>query len=173
MSVYQRESFGDFIAHVIRIREAAGRTHELHAALMEGRSNDEETVASIASTPSDAVRTRKALRTIHSDFPYGANVPDQCAYLLRAFIGLDAFGDNDTDTGWAYLHDLLEAHGWGLPVDGRVQASTTQKLQRQMTELHPAGFQRRHVLDRDASFDTLRTWFDKHLHPTAGADQHL
>lgn len=174
MSVYEREGFGEFLHRIIRIRLDAELAHPVHDALLEGRHNDEETVATIAVSPGDAVRARKALRTIHNDFPYGASVPEQAAFLLRAFIGLDPFGDDDRRTGWTYLVGLLNDHGWTLHADETAQTALVSHLQSRLDATHPGGFQRRHALDRDDVFSGLVDWFDRHLTAHAeGADQHL
>ncbi len=174
MSVYERESFADFLLRIIRIRLDAGLAHPLHDTLLEGRKNDEETVALMAVDPQQAVTCRKALRTVHQDFPYGSSVPEQAAYLLRGLVGLDPFGDADRTTAWTYLHELLEEHGWTLNADDQEQSALVSHLGQRLDQERPGGFQRRHVLDRDAVFSELVDWFEHRLSTTSsGADQHL
>lgn len=174
MSVYERESFADFLHRIIRTRLNAGLAHPLHDTLLEGRRNDEESVALMAADPDQAVQCRKALRTVHQDFPYGSSVPEQAAYLLRGLIGLDPFADDDRTTAWSYLLQLLEEHGWILQADAGTQAALVSHLKQRLDDARPGGFQRRHVLDRDAVFSELVDWFDRRLTAHAdGADQHL
>lgn len=163
MSIYEREPFADFLHQVIRIRLDSGHAHPTHDALLEGRRNDEETIATISAHPEDAVRARKALRTIHTDFPYGASVQEQCAYLVRAFIGLDPFADDDRTTAWTYLQQLLDGHGWALDADDGARGGLVSHLRDRLNAFHAGGFQRRHVLDRDDVFSDLVTWFERRL----------
>lgn len=168
MTVFEREHFADFLTSVIQLREAKGRIHEVHSALLEGRRNDEEAVAALATSPDEAVRTRKSLRTIHSDFPYGSAIAEQSAYLLRAFIGIDPFGDNDDEIAWAYLHAMLENHAWVLEASIGDQREYADALRLKLTVSYPSGFQRRHVLDRDEIFSGIVDWFDSRIQPADG-----
>ncbi len=153
MSVFERESFAEFIDHIIRLREEAGHPHPAHAPLHSARANDEEAVAAL-SPAGDAVAIRKALRTLHKEFPYGAALPELSAYFVRGYLGLDPFGDGD-QVAWPYLADLLD-----MDMDrfGDMEA-WSERIRQRINDSHPHGFTRRHVLDRDPSFLELAEEF--------------
>lgn len=155
MSVFKRESFAAFQARVVELNKVYGED-SVHADLISGKDNDEETVAAISAAPGEAVVARKKLLTIHKDFPYGANSADQAAFLLRAFAGLSTFAKGNFETGWDYTCELFHHAGinWNIDAD-------TAELYLQMTDRfsqYQGGFQRRHCLDRDEMFTWLSNW---------------
>lgn len=160
MSIYKRESFADFQARVVELNKLYSED-TLHADLIAGKDNDEETVASIASAPSEAVLARKKLLTIHKDFPYGARPAEQAAFLIRGFAGLAPFATGNFRTGWDYTAELFHHAGiqWNLDAD-------SEELALQLTDrlgTYEGGFQRRHCLDRDELFDWLTSWCQEQI----------
>jgi hypothetical protein len=155
MSVFKRESFAEFQARVVELNKLYGED-SVHADLISGKDNDEETVAAISAAPHDAVLARKKLMTIHKDFPYGSNSADQAAFLLRAFAGLAPFSKGNFETGWDYTAELFHHAGinWNLDTDAtELSLQITDRL-----SSYQGGFQRRHCLERDEMFAWLSAW---------------
>ncbi len=151
MSIYKRESFPDFLKRVIDLNAVHAGDDELHAALVDDADDG------------PGKQARKKLVTIHHDFPYGAPLEEQAAYLLRAFHGLAPFGVADHRTGWDYLSELLTHAGHTIEASQKEVQDLGLALFERLQDSHPDGFDRRHVLDRDDTLAWLTSWFHHRL----------
>ena len=107
----------------------------------------------------DAIRARKALTSLHKEFPAGNPVHEQAAYLLRGFSGLQPFARASDLTGWDLVAETLEHHGFDLLAeseDGRALASS---LWTRLQAGYPSGLTRKDLLTRDEAFEWLANWF--------------
>lgn len=159
MSIYKREPFSDFLARVLDLHSIYVEPDDLQETLRAHKANDEETVAAAASSPDAAALARKKLLTIHKDFPYGAPLAEQAAYLVRGFHGLAPFGEADHRTGWDYTAGLLEHAGHTVEATAQDVEEIGLQLLDRLAGSHPQGFGRGNVLDRDDVFAWLTDWF--------------
>lgn len=159
MSIYKREPFADFLARVLDLHSVHVEPDNLQETLRAGRGNDEETVAAIGNAPDAAVLARKKLLSIHKDFPYGAPLAEQAAFLVRGFTGLAPLGEADHATGWDYTAGLLEHNGHTVEATAAEVEELGLQLFDRLDGSHPQGFGRGNLLDRDDLFSWLTDWF--------------
>ncbi len=151
MSIYKRESFPQFLQRVIDLNAVHAGDDELHE-LLRSESDDGRGKAA-----------RKKLVTIHHDFPYGAPLHEQAAYLMRAFYGLAPFGVADHRTAWDYTSELLQHDGHTIEATQQDVEDMGLELFDRLGDSHSGGFERKHVLDRDDTFAWLADWFHHRL----------
>ncbi len=111
----------------------------------------------------EAKDARKKLASLHKEFPTGAPLAEQVAFLLRGFAGLRVFGEGDFRTGWDYTAGLL-AH---LDHDIAADVADVEELAMQVWDRieaeHPDGLPRTRLLDRDEAFSYIRDWVKPRL----------
>ena len=157
-SIFHLEPFDRFTHRVVQLNALYNPEDPLHAALTGNGTGDNGAV------PADAVAAaRKRLAALHREFPAGAPVADQAAYLIRGFVGLAVFDEANHRTGWDYTAELLRhQHHEVVAPDAEARslgAETWQRLQAS----HPDGLRRRDLSQRDDTFEMLRHWFHRRI----------
>jgi hypothetical protein len=112
-----------------------------------------------------ASAARKALVAIHKEFPGGAPVHEQAAYLVRAFAGLQPLGQGDFGTGWDLMAETLEHHRFELLAESEEGRTLANDLWQRMQAAYPHGFARKHLLERDDVLAYLSEWFRPRIVP--------
>ena len=115
--------------------------------------------AEVASELAIAVVARKSLSSLHREFPSGAPVHEQAAYLLRGFAGLQPFASASDLTGWDLVAETLEHHGFDLLAESEDGRHLMTQLWSRLQETYPKGFTRRDLLHRDETLGWLSEWF--------------
>lgn len=115
--------------------------------------------ASAASELAIAVVARKSMSSMHREFPAGAPVHEQAAYLLRGFAGLQPFASASDLTGWDLVAETLEHHGFDLLAESEDGRRLLTELWSRLQEEFPKGFTRRDLLQRDGTLTWLSEWF--------------
>jgi hypothetical protein len=162
-SIYRLGHLADFVRRAAALNEGhnaddAVRTYlamepEAFRALVEAAGPEPQ------GDLGAAVRARKALATIHKEFPLGNPVHEQAAYLLRAFAGLQPFAAGSDLTGWDLLAETLEHHGFDLLAESEDGRALCGDLWRRLQATHPDGLKRNQVLDRDEAWAWLAAYF--------------
>ncbi len=145
-SIFHLEPFPEFLRRIVDLNRLHDPESDLHDAVF----NDSE---------GEAATTRKKLATIHRDFPYGAPLPEQMAYLVRAFTGLAPFDTANHRTGWDYAMELLLHHHKEPLPDEAAGRALAADLWERLQDTYPKGLSRKQVLDRDDTFHWLTDWF--------------
>lgn len=145
-SIFHLEPFPAFLRRIVELNRLHDPEADLHAAIFDADKGD-------------GAAARKKLATLHRDFPYGAPVHEQAAYLLRGFVGLAPFDRANHRTGWDYTMELLLHHHKEPLPDAEAGRDLAADLWDRMEAAYPKGLSRKQVLDRDDTFRWLADWF--------------
>lgn len=146
-TIYRLEPLDRFIIRAVDLNRLHSPDDPLHAAILAADGGGPE-----------AAYARKCLATIHREFPVGAPVHEQAAFLLRAFTGLAIFQEANFRTGWDFTDELLAHHGHSLETSVAAARTLGSDLWHRLSADHPQGLPRARVLDRDDTFEWLASW---------------
>lgn len=146
-TIFKLEPFPRFLQRTLELNRLHSPEDDLHTAL-DGEATSKE-----------AAWARKLLATIHKEFPEGAQVHEQAAFLVRAFGGLRPFSEANFRTGYDYTVGLLEHHGHPVMVSEDEARAMGADLWDRIEEAFPKGMPRGSALDRDDAFTFLADWF--------------
>lgn len=152
-SIFHLEPFPQFLRRVIDLNRLYNPEDPLHEALLRLSTGD------TAAGGDEASLARKKLATIHKEFPHGAPLHEQAAYVVRAFNGLRPFAEANHRTGWDYLSELMIHSGYEVFPSEEEGRALGNEVWGRVGEAYPDGFGRNRVLDRDAVFQYLADWF--------------
>lgn len=99
---------------------------------------------------------------IHRDFPVRP-LPGQCAYVLRAFSGLQVFPDANHRSALYFLRVLLWQRGIVVDATPMAAAELLRKLKDARGAFYTGGLAQDELLVRDDSYRLLVAWFEERL----------
>jgi hypothetical protein len=156
MTIFRIEPLDRFLHRVVELNRLHNHDDPLHDAIV-GTPRANGDVRRATRAPAGAA-ARKALAGIHREFPFGAPVHEQAAYLLRAFCGLAVFSEGNFRTGWDYAGELLAHHGHSVEATLRESQDLGAALWDRLSATYPNGMGRTALLDRDDTLDWLGEW---------------
>jgi len=163
-SIFHLEKFPHFLKRVVDLNRVHARDDPVHGALLLEGERRQSLLGQGDPEPDTLAgrtqRARRLLSTIHHEFPAGAPVHEQAAYLVRAFSGLRPFDEANHRTGWDYLAETLQHNGHELLAgedEGRVLGN--EVWHRLGSEEGTPALGPADVLERDAAFEYLVDWF--------------
>lgn len=145
-SIFHLEPFPEFLRRIVELN----RLHDPDSPLQDAIFHDSD---------GDGAAARKRLATLHRDFPYGAPLHEQAAYLVRGFAGLAPFDAANHRTGWDYTMELLLHHHKEPLPDEDEGVALAADLWDRLEATYPDGMTRKQVLDRDDTWRWLADWF--------------
>lgn len=160
MTIFRIEPLDRFMHRVVELNRLHNPDDPLHDAMLTPRVNGD---ARRTAAPTPAGAARKALASIHREFPFGAPVHEQAAYLLRAFAGLAVFGAGNFRTGWDYAGELLAHHGHSIEATVDDAQDLGAGLWDRLAATYPDGMPRTRLLDRDESLEWLSDWLQHRI----------
>lgn len=156
-SVFHLEPFARFLHRVVELNRLHSPEGPLHEALSLEHDAWHEFVDQAGPDADDAIKARKELAEIHEQFPAGAPVHQQAAYLVRAFNAARPFTEANHRTGWDYTAELLEHNGFSmLATVGESRELGSQLWERLEGDTHD-------VAAKDAVYEFLEEWFKPRL----------
>lgn len=111
----------------------------------------------------EALSARKSLAAIHQTFPAEAPVPEQAAYLIRAFNGMRPFQAANHRTGWDYAAEVLHHAGHDVVATEPEVHELGNELWSIMDGAYPDGFHASKLLDQDEVWDYLTGYMHRRV----------
>ncbi len=163
MTIYRLEPFREFLRRAVDLNRLHAPDDPVHAVILA-----QDALREVGSNPGEpdpatlegrAAAARRSLVALHREFPAGAPVWEQAAFLLRGFTALHVFPEASFRTGWDCVAGLLEHHGHPVLADlSDVEALRTEAWER-IEAAYPQGFRRPDLLRRDDTLAWLSDWF--------------
>lgn len=162
-TLFSLEPYPRFLSRVVELNRLHNPDDRLHDFLHLAPEAWQDLLARQGAEPGTEVarasEARKSLHALHSEFPSGSPLPEQAAYLVRGFAGLQPFGEGNHQTGWDYTAELMSHHGHELLMGSEDGRGLGNDLWTRLESAYPQGFTRRNLLDRDETFAFLADWF--------------
>lgn len=108
-------------------------------------------------------RERRKIQRIAQHFPYDWPLHEQCAYLLRAYSGLQLYPDANHRTGMAIAAFHAFAHQCSLQASASEAARFVDDVRNPRSPLNARRTVNR-ILERDGSFRHLSDFYGRNLH---------
>jgi hypothetical protein len=152
-TIHHLEPLQNFLQRAVEFNRIYSADNQLHdAALADRADRHEKTLAERAA------KCRRALATIHKNFPNGAPLHEQGAYLLRAFTGLKPFDEGNYRTGWDMLAAVLAHHEHELMALDQEGRELGTAVWQRAEELYPKGLPASQIAAHDELFEFLADW---------------
>lgn len=166
-SIYRLGHLAEFMARAVALNRLHNPDDPVHAALLMDAASWTARIEAAGPTPAGedaiALQARKGLAALHHEFPAGAPVHEQAAYLLRGLAGLQPFGAASDLTAWDLVAETLEHHGFDVLAESEDARPMLTQLWTSLQATYPTGLQRRDLLERDDALRELSEWFRKRV----------
>ncbi|MGB0652175.1 MAG: hypothetical protein ACPGQL_03155 [Thermoplasmatota archaeon] len=164
-SIFHLEKYPFFLSRVVELNKLYSPDSDLHDLLAMDPEAWQEAAQGVDPDPKTkmgrALIVRRCLHALHANFPSGAPVHEQVAYLVRGFAGMRLFDEANFRTGWDYAGELLQHNDLALTeADHGVLGND---LFERVEAAYGPFMDKKALLDRDDVFDFLAAWFQDRI----------
>ncbi|HLF17190.1 MAG TPA: hypothetical protein VI796_07155 [Candidatus Thermoplasmatota archaeon] len=162
-SIFHLEPFRQFLVHAVELNRVHAPDEPVHAVILAQQATKEAGgelgEPDPATLEGRALAARRGLVALHHQFPAGAPVWEQAAYLVRGFAGLAPFPEANVRTGLDLVGELLLHHGHEVMLESDDTGALRDELWGRLEATYPNGMGRQDLLRRDDLLGWLADWF--------------